>query len=193
MTGALKMWSIYKNHIRVFTTDPPDQWVEITDLCTTLFVNPIWFSGHRVYQFNVQVDSTGQGDEISFFEFKTTSNTQNNSVLKIQYQFNDEQLGYFLMNDPLKRFINDLTNTLTTVTEFLAARYSHATNYFVKIRQQINLLRFVLKYSQNLKYCLVLRLVYYEKPRIWIRSPGTFKKLTNSIADFVPIYSGNKK
>ena len=40
---------------------------------------------------------------------------------------------------------------------------------------------------------LVIRLVYYDsatKPRIWMRSPGTSKELTNSIADFVPIHSG---
>ena len=42
----------------------------------------------------------------------------------------------------------------------------------------------------------MVRLVYYDnatKPRIWIRSPGTSKELNNSIADFVPIYSGNKQ
>ena len=42
----------------------------------------------------------------------------------------------------------------------------------------------------------MIRLVYYEnhsKPRVWIRSPGALRELTNSIADFVPIYSGNKQ
>ena len=42
----------------------------------------------------------------------------------------------------------------------------------------------------------MLRLVYYDnatKPRIWIRSPGTKKELSNSAADFVPIYSGKSK
>ena len=41
------------NWMRVFTTEPASQWVEITDLCETIFVNPCWFSEHRVYQFPI--------------------------------------------------------------------------------------------------------------------------------------------
>ena len=59
-----------KQFIKMFNIDPVDQWMEITDFCTYFSVNPIWFSGHRVYQLPVQV----------FARYERTDETRPNLV-----------------------------------------------------------------------------------------------------------------
>ena len=101
-----KMMSSYHNFMDVFSTEPHNQWTEITELCTVLSVNPSWFSGHRVYQFPVRVNYVGYGQlygafERMNYECKITTNNQNGSVLKFAYrpifdELTRNQLGYFL-------------------------------------------------------------------------------------------------
>ena len=102
-----KMMSSYHNFMRVFSTQPHNQWSEITDICTALSVNPSWFSGHRVYQFPVRVNYVGYGRLYgsfgkSTYECKITTNNQNGSVLKFSYraifdELTRNQLGFFLL------------------------------------------------------------------------------------------------
>ena len=52
--------------IDIFSADPKDQWWEITDHCD-LLCNPIWdFSGTRVYQFPVLVNTLHENEDILF-------------------------------------------------------------------------------------------------------------------------------
>ena len=102
-----KMISSYHNFMRVYSTEPTNQWNEITDLCTALFVNPSWFSGHRVYQFPVRINYVGYGSlygsfEKSTYECKITTNNQNGLVLKFSYraifdELTRNQFGHFYL------------------------------------------------------------------------------------------------
>ena len=163
----------FHEYIKVFTMDPVDQWIEITDLCRYLSVNPSWFSGHRVYQFSVQVCDASDIQTLettreAIIECKTTIYNQEHSVLKFGYPADCDQLGQHQLG------LKVLCRQMTKDTLF---NYMGQAVYLPTPTQLFS----------------VVRLVYYEnatKPRIWIRSPGTLKELTNSIADFVPIYSG---
>ena len=47
----------FHRHLDVFTAEPVNQWIEITDSINMLSFNPVWFSGHRVYQFPVTFEN----------------------------------------------------------------------------------------------------------------------------------------
>ena len=49
---AAKTLDRFHKYVKLCTNDPVNQWVEITDRAT-LHLKPIWFTGHRVYQFPV--------------------------------------------------------------------------------------------------------------------------------------------
>ena len=104
------------NYMRVFTTEPASQWVEITDLCETIFVNPCWFSEHRVYQFPVHfgpvhslnpqsrnfVQQVSRGDEnfktCYWIELHRKIGTQCESILEFRLDLvhnERDKLGYF--------------------------------------------------------------------------------------------------
>ena len=85
----------FHQSMKAFTTDPASQWNEITDLCTEIFVNPSWFSGHRVYEFPVRIDLMGGKKPCTIsearhnmmygiYECKLITNNLNNSVLKFR-------------------------------------------------------------------------------------------------------------
>ena len=103
----------FHQSMKAFTTDPASQWNEITDLCTEIFVNPSWFSGHRVYEFPVRIDLMGGKKPCTIsearhnmmygtYECKLITNNLNNSVLKFRNHGQDHyqdctniKLGYF--------------------------------------------------------------------------------------------------
>ena len=145
-------------YMKVFTTEPANQWIEITGFCVSLTVNPSWFSGNRVYQFPVRVYPTIITDFDKYFECALTTNNQNGPILT-----------FFAGPLELDRIACMRDQTLT-----FWQRYLLVTQIL------------------TLRTWSVIRLVYYDnetKPRIWIRSPGTSRELTNSIADFLPIYA----
>ena len=72
---------LYHQIMRVFTIEPASQWIEITDSCTDLSVNPGWFSGHRVYQFPVRVDWGQLKNGVRYYECKLITDNLNDSVL----------------------------------------------------------------------------------------------------------------
>ena len=49
--------NLYYQYVKIFTADKGNQWFEITDGIYISKLDPVWFSGHRVYEIPVKVRS----------------------------------------------------------------------------------------------------------------------------------------
>ena len=86
----------FHRQIKYFTANPDSQWIEITDLCTMSSINPIWFSGHRVYQFPVECDSLWTPGSLFHHHFPTLRckikiNNHEKALLNFNIQLPDHQ------------------------------------------------------------------------------------------------------
>ena len=46
--------NIYYQYVKIFTADAVSQWFELTDGIVTSKLNPVWFSGHKIYEIPVK-------------------------------------------------------------------------------------------------------------------------------------------
>ena len=89
----------YHKYVKLSTNHPVNQWLEITDRAT-LHLKPIWFTGHRVYQFPVLArEPDFRIDGAKHYECKVRINNEETLVVSfhaaMQYRMHEFKLRVF--------------------------------------------------------------------------------------------------
>ena len=169
--------SVWCRREQIFSADPCDHWVEVTDRCQ-LSLSPIWFPGTlTIFKIPVQL-TKGRTKPGTPILHDCVGNIKVNGKLKPVIRLGLDRSRDYARGDQKSYFDSQLSTLYVQVDSFEAVYTGLAGSVFYLIRIIISELRLVYHWSK-------------KEPGIWLRVPLSTNKMPElTFDDMIPVHTG---